>query len=97
MYHGLLGPVVIPGVVGLIALEGLLGFSFPFYPFYPYNNEYHNGFSHLRDMQCPKFTRCSVPVLYRDIFALYALHTLCNTLERTVARKTRHIHAMSFL
>ena len=30
-------------VVGLIALEGLLGFSFPFYPFYPYNTEYHNG------------------------------------------------------
>jgi len=36
----------IPGVVGLIALEGLLRFSFPFYPFYPfypYNNEYHYG------------------------------------------------------
>jgi hypothetical protein len=30
-------------VVGLIALEGLLGFSFPFYPFYPYNTEYHYG------------------------------------------------------
>jgi len=28
---------------GLLALEGLLGFSFPFYPFYPYNKEYDNG------------------------------------------------------
>jgi len=39
--------VVIPGVVGLTALEGLLGFSFPcqipFYPFYLYNKQYHNG------------------------------------------------------
>ena len=31
----------------LMALEGLLGFSFPFYPFYPYNKQYHNGYSVL--------------------------------------------------
>ena len=42
---GLLSPdslvrlVAVPGVVGLVALEGLLGFSFPFLPLY------HNGIS----------------------------------------------------
>jgi len=30
-------------VVGLVALEGLSGFSFLFYPFCAYNKEYHHG------------------------------------------------------
>ena len=34
-----------PGVVGLVSLQGLLGFSFPFYPFFPYDQQYHYGAS----------------------------------------------------
>ena len=39
---GIAAPVSLPRLVGLVALEGLLGFTIPFNPFYPYNKEYHN-------------------------------------------------------
>ena len=65
-------------MVGLVALEGLLGISCPFYPLYPYNTEYL-----LR-------ARVYVPAI--PTFPGLVLRTFCVRVRACVGHRVHYVH-----